>query len=414
MTWAFLFPFYNQPEVLARLLKPIFPTLIRMLPIEDGSYVSFEWIGQDDYLNEKGGNKTRSRGANCTSADAAVMFQHENGQIQMVLIEWKYTESYSRTNLEIAASGKSRAKIYCELFHAEDSPIDHGKVPKYEFLFYEPFYQFMRQQLLAHAMEKSHEKGADLVSLLHLSPAHNLGFKRVTSPGLIEIGDTATAVWGKFLKAPEKFCAAFLEDLFGQFDPGENKELRSWYDYISARYRWICENQEVKMLHPLVEQLHFARKEFLRGIEGVTDEEARRRFLPMNCISWNVGHLAWQEQRYWLTHMQGKTPVPEINPLVGYRQPASTPPLADMLAAWHTLTAASDKYLQTLTSESILQPFIYEGQPTSYSIASRLQRVLYHYWYHTGENMAIRQLLGHKDLPEFVGSIEDDAPYRPG
>jgi hypothetical protein len=168
------------------------------------------------------------------------------------------------------------------------------------------------------------------------------------------------------------------------------------------------------MLHPLVEQLHFARKEFMRGIQGVTDEEARKRFLPMNCISWNVGHLAWQEQRYWLTHMQGKTPMPEINPLVGYQQPASTPPLDDMLAAWHKLTALADEYLQTLTPTSILQPFIYEGQPVDHSIGSRLQRVLYHYWYHTGENMAIRQLLGHQNLPEFVGSIEQDAPYRPG
>jgi hypothetical protein len=34
------------------------------------------------------------------------------------------------------------------------------------------------------------------------------------------------------------------------------------------------------MVHPLVEQLRFARSEFMRGIEGVTDEEGQRRFLP--------------------------------------------------------------------------------------------------------------------------------------
>jgi hypothetical protein len=27
--------------------------------------------------------------------------------------------------------------------------------------------------------------------------------------------------------------------------------------------------------------------------------------------------------------------------------------------------------------------------------------------------MAIRQRLGHGDLPEFVGDIDDEAPYRP-
>jgi hypothetical protein len=39
----------------------------------------------------------------------------------------------------------------------------------------------MRQQLLAHEMEKAHELGADIVSLLHFSPAHNKDFMRVTS-----------------------------------------------------------------------------------------------------------------------------------------------------------------------------------------------------------------------------------------
>ena len=46
------------------------------------------------------------------------------------------------------------------------------------------------------------------------------------------------------------------------------------------------------MSYPLVLQLRFTRSEFLRGIKGVTEKEAIRRFLPINCISWNVGHLA--------------------------------------------------------------------------------------------------------------------------
>jgi hypothetical protein len=51
------------------------------------------------------------------------------------------------------------------------------------------------------------------------------------------------------------------------------------------------------MTHLLVSQLHFARKEFVRGLEGVSDEDARKRILPMNCISWMIGHLANQENR---------------------------------------------------------------------------------------------------------------------
>ena len=41
------------------------------------------------------------------------------------------------------------------------------------------------------------------------------------------------------------------------------------------------------------------------------------------------------------------------------------------------------------------------------------QHTIYHYWYHNGENQAIRQQLGHKKLPVFVGNLDDRAPYRP-
>ena len=90
------------------------------------------------------------------------------------------------------------------------------------------------------------------------------------------------------------------------------------------------------MPHPLIVQLGFTRSEFKRALEGISNADAHRRFLPMNCISWNIGHLAWQEQRYWLTRLQGKTPLPHINELVGYGQPACTPPLAEMWEAWST------------------------------------------------------------------------------
>ena len=36
----------------------------------------------------------------------------------------------------------------------------------------------------------------------------------------------------------------------------------------------------------------------------------------------------------------------------------------------------------------------------------------YHYWFHTGEAHAIRQMLGHQDLPQFVGEMSS-ALYRP-
>lgn len=167
------------------------------------------------------------------------------------------------------------------------------------------------------------------------------------------------------------------------------------------------------MPHPLVLQLRFTRSEFQRALEGLTGDDARRRFVPMNCISWNVGHLAWQEQRYCLWRSQGQILLPHINDLFAYGAPASTPALDEMWAAWHTITEAADPWLETLTTEKLQEQVITDNQPSDLIFGSLLQRLIYHYWYHTGENMAIRQMLGHADLPEFVGNIDDEAPYRP-
>jgi hypothetical protein len=168
------------------------------------------------------------------------------------------------------------------------------------------------------------------------------------------------------------------------------------------------------MPHPVVEQLRFTRSEFQRALKGVTDEEARQRFMPMNSIGWIVGHLAAQEQRYWLHFAQGGEMVVPSLVDFGFGKPASTPPLDEMWEAWHTVIAAVDPYLDTLTTADLLVvPEKLKASSFNESIGTLMRRVTYHYWYHLGESQAIRQLLGHTDLPTFVGDINDEAPYRP-
>ncbi len=238
----FLFPFYNQPAALADLLRPFYPALEKMLPIEDGLYVAFEWIGEKNYLNEiKSANRVRTRGANFTSADAAVSFRHKDGKKQIVLIEWKYTESYSPVPLETAASGRKRTEIYEHLFTPADCILDKTLFPGFASLFFEPFYQLMRQQFLAWEMEKAHELGADIVSLLHISPNHNLDFRRVTSQALQSLGESPTAVWAKLVRFPDRFRGVYSEDLFGRFDVSPHLEMKNWHQYITNRYRWVVQ-----------------------------------------------------------------------------------------------------------------------------------------------------------------------------
>ncbi|MBC8448541.1 MAG: hypothetical protein H8D78_12405 [Chloroflexi bacterium] len=237
----FLFPFADKPQALTELLRLVFPTIRQMLPMEEvGQFVSFEWIGQRNYLGEKvPRHGKRTRGANFTSADAAVMFEHQDGLRQIALIEWKYTESYSSTSLKISKSGTDRTAIYAHLYGREDFPLDKRLLPSFDALFYEPFYQLFRQQTLAHEMEREQELGAEIVSLLHIAPAHNGDFRRVTSPVLRTVGDTVPDVWRKLVKKSDRFRSVSTEELFGRFPIARFPELAAWWKYTTERYSWM-------------------------------------------------------------------------------------------------------------------------------------------------------------------------------
>jgi hypothetical protein len=235
----FLYPFSDKPHALAQVLRPIFP-IQEMLPIEGDKFVAFEWIGEEDYLNEQKSSKgQRTRGANYTSADAAVMFNRTDGKKQIVLIEWKYTESYSGTPLMKSKSGTNRTCIYRPLFDLADCPINKDLLPDFDSLFFEPFYQFMRQQFLANEMEKVQELGVDIVSVLHIAPAHNEDFRTITSPDLKALGESATQVWNNLVKNPDRFICINTEQLFGNLSIGELPEMKTWREYIQSRYAWV-------------------------------------------------------------------------------------------------------------------------------------------------------------------------------
>ncbi len=237
----FLFTFGSEPDALGTLLRPVFPETRRMLPVDDsGRYVTFEWIGERNYLGEKVARGTvRTRGANATSADAIVMFERNDGRRQIVLIEWKYTESYTGISLRTSASGTDRTTIYMPLYEQANCPLDGSIIPAFSDLFVEPFYQFMRQQLLANEMEKAHELGAELVSVLHIAPAHNKDFLAVTSPALVSLGPSAIEAWKRLTRHSNRFVSVSTEGLFGGFPIRSFPVLQDWWAYIASRYAWV-------------------------------------------------------------------------------------------------------------------------------------------------------------------------------
>jgi len=167
------------------------------------------------------------------------------------------------------------------------------------------------------------------------------------------------------------------------------------------------------MAHPLITQLRFTRGEFHRSVKNVSIQDGKTRILPMNCLGWNVGHLAWQEQRYFLFFRNGTYLFPEIQEGFSFGSPASTPSIKEMLEKWEKITEEIDPWLDTLTPEILSKQIIIDGKETSKTYGNLIQRTIYHYWYHLGENMAIRQQLAHEKLPVFVGNIDSIAPYTP-
>ena len=163
-------------------------------------------------------------------------------------------------------------------------------------------------------------------------------------------------------------------------------------------------------IHALVQAQRFARSEFERCLDDLTDQEARFRptkadSSQMNCISWIICHMAYQEWLFFVSGIGG----PASSELAPFATggPASEPPLSDALAVWREATAKADKWLAQADHEQLQKPL-----QTSWpeNLGTALMRNTFHYWFHCGEVNAIRQLLGHHEIM-FVGVLNDRLEY---
>ena len=92
----------------------------------------------------------------------------------------------------------------------------------------------------------------------------------------------------------------------------------------------------------IINQLKFARSEFRKGFESVTELEGMRRFGTMNSIGWIIGHLAWHEQYYWLERAQSICMFTDLDKTVGFNCPASKPSIGKMIETWKLVTDVCD------------------------------------------------------------------------
>jgi hypothetical protein len=245
----FLMPLATHPGALSRVMANalgIEPP--EMLEIECGPngepwFIGFEWIGERDYLNEGGASSSRTRGANATSSDAILRFRHA-GRIETLLIEWKYTETYGAPIPNKVREGAARtpnevrADRYRKLMFAPNGPIRDDLNLKLEDFFWEPFYQLLRQQMLAFQMEKAREAETDRVRVLHVSPAENRRLHAVTSKALNRFGVDAFAVFAETLVDPAAFVGRTIEQVFGPLMAEMPED--PWAAYLAGRYPFLA------------------------------------------------------------------------------------------------------------------------------------------------------------------------------
>lgn len=184
-----------------------------VVEVEPGRFLTFEFVGEFDYFGEGRGG-VRTRGANCTSVDAAFQHVTADGVRELVLVEWKYTESYG-AHAPNPVSDEVRESRFGSALAAADSPVRSGLMAFEDFL-HEPFYQFVRQQLLAWALERDERVPVDRVRVVHVCPSDNLAYQRsLHSAAQRRLGDTVSEVWQALLARTDRFvsvdAALFLD-----------------------------------------------------------------------------------------------------------------------------------------------------------------------------------------------------------
>lgn len=98
-----------------------------------------------------------------------------------------------------------RRRRYEADFERSDGPLRSDILP-IDLLFDEPFYQLMRQQLLADRLEADHVEGADVVRVLHVLSRHNLAYQQsLPREEHRAIGSTVEEVWATLLRAHDRF-----------------------------------------------------------------------------------------------------------------------------------------------------------------------------------------------------------------
>ena len=243
----FLLPLAVIPGALLSVLRSLDDDVVKVINIDHegcASSVEFEWIGLGRSL--EGG---RTRGSQNTSIDAFLVAATKAGGRRAYLLEWKYVEQYLSTRPDFKGSGTAgatRRQRYAERYQASSSSFSPDTAPFLDDFLYEPFYQIMRQRLLADRMVQKRELGVDEAKVVVVVPEENWAYRvvsdgnAITSPLLAQRFpqlNTVDAVMRASLKGPDsQFDMVAPSTLLDSLSRSLPRETSEWASYWSDRY----------------------------------------------------------------------------------------------------------------------------------------------------------------------------------
>jgi len=240
------FPLRNNASLLGGFLRKFYPSLAEVTGID------FEYIGPKNYFKEPGG-----RGYNRTSADVAITWEDTKTKSNLLLVEFKFTESsfgecgksenpdQERCNHgELVISSPQtecyRSEVgrpYWDIILSPQGPFLRETLNKTQYCpFRYDFYQLMRNQLLAKCVAEDEDSGFHTVEFAACYDDRNKTLMNLSHP--IAGNSNPFTSWQSFLKNPSSFKYFTIQQLLEHIAHTDNlpSELQQWRTYLNKRY----------------------------------------------------------------------------------------------------------------------------------------------------------------------------------
>ncbi len=221
--------------------------------LEDVKKLDFEYTGpgNKNYFKELG-----RRGQNRTSSDLSIIWQDKEKRKNMLLLEFKFTESdfgqcskqdnpdpkRCLSSKDIVSSHKTQCyrsqveRPYWDMILSSDSPFRKESLTTESYCpFHYDFYQLMRNQLLAYCIQSDPAEDFNKVEFGVIYNSDNEVLTRMSRPFGGEYNPLKA--WPRnLLKSPDTFHVFTVQEFFNTIEPKLQDNFKNWRAYLKQRY----------------------------------------------------------------------------------------------------------------------------------------------------------------------------------